>query len=91
MGTFASAVARTQVTAAILASALIVTFMTFWLLSRIVDPPLSGVLSYLALWDKHFPPFMRGVVSARGAVYYLSLAFFFLFASVRVLESRRWR
>lgn len=91
VGTFASAVARTQVAAAMLASALIVTFLIFWLLSRIVDPPLNDVLSYLALWDKHFPPFMRGVVSARGAAYYLSVAFFFLLASVRVLESRRWR
>jgi len=91
MGIFASAVASSQVTAAVLGSALLVTFLVFWLLSRVVEPPLTGVLSYLALWDKHFPPFMRGIVSARGVAYYLSVALFFLLATVRVLESRRWR
>ena len=88
---FASSLARSQVTAAVAAAVLVVTFLTFWLLSRVVEPPARDVLSYLALWDKHFPPFMRGVVSARGAVYYASVTLFFLLASVRVLESRRWR
>ena len=74
-----------------LGAALLVTFLVFWLLSRVVEPPLTGVLAYLALWDKHFPPFMRGIVSARGVAYYLSVVLFFLLASVRVLESRRWR
>lgn len=39
----------------------------------------------------HFDDFDRGVIDTRHVVYYLSVIAFFLFLSVRALESRRWR
>lgn len=39
----------------------------------------------------HFDDFDRGVIDTRHIVYYLSVIAFFLFLSVRALESRRWR
>jgi len=35
--------------------------------------------------------FARGVVDTRPVVLYLSLTFFFLFLTLRVVESRRWK
>ena len=39
----------------------------------------------------HFDDFDRGVIDTKHIVYYLSVIAFFLFLSVRALESRRWR
>ncbi|HMU82576.1 MAG TPA: ABC transporter permease subunit [Leptospiraceae bacterium] len=38
-----------------------------------------------------FAPFARGVISLKACVFFISLTIFFLFLTVRVLESRRWR
>ena len=35
--------------------------------------------------------FARGVVDTRAVVFYASLALFFLFLTLRAVESRRWR
>ena len=91
IGVFGSALARSQIAAAMSGAVILVVLLLFWLISRITEPPLDEVLAYLALWDKHFPPFMRGIVSTRGVLYYLSVTVFFLLAAIRVLESRRWR
>ena len=39
----------------------------------------------------HFQPFQRGIVNSRDSVYYLSMVFFFLLSTTRVLQARRWR
>lgn len=39
----------------------------------------------------HFTDFDRGVIDTKHIVYFLSVTAFFLFLSMRALESRRWR
>jgi ABC-2 type transport system permease protein len=39
----------------------------------------------------HFTDFDRGVIDTKHVFYYLSVTAFFLFLSIRALESRRWR
>ena len=39
----------------------------------------------------HFDDFARGVIDTKNIVYFLSVIVFFLFLSIRTLESRRWR
>ena len=39
----------------------------------------------------HFDDFTRGVIDTSNIVYFISVALFFLFLSMRTLESRRWR
>ncbi len=39
----------------------------------------------------HFDDFDRGVIDTKHIVYFLSVTAFFLFLSIRALESRRWR
>jgi len=91
VGLFGSALARSQIVAAIVGAGILVSLLLFWLLANITDAPLSGVLGYLALHNKHFLPFMKGSVSTRDIVYYLSVTYFFLLLSTRVIEARRWR
>lgn len=91
IGTFGSAVARSQIVAAFISGALVVALLLFWLLGRAADKPLDDVLSFLALHNMHFRPFMAGKIHLRDIVYYLSVTVFFLSAATRMLESRRWR
>jgi len=49
------------------------------------------VFENLALWSLHFPPFQAGIIHLRDVIYYVVVSYVALFASVRVLEARRWR
>jgi hypothetical protein len=62
-----------------------------WLLGRVASPPIAEVLSYLAFFDKHYQPFMRGRINTESLVYYASVVFAFLLLSTRMLQSRRFR
>ena len=50
----------------------------------------SQVLSYFNLFDQ-MNDFARGVVDTRAVIFYVSATFFFLFLTLRVVESRRWK
>lgn len=39
----------------------------------------------------HFDDFERGIIDTKHIIYFLSVTAFFLFLSIRALESRRWR
>ncbi len=93
LGCFASALTRTQIIAAMISFTL---GFTLFLLSFLPGhlPLTAGwvgtILSYFALAD-HMNDFARGLVNTRYVVFYVSLAVFFLFLTLRVVESRRWK
>jgi len=91
IGTLGSALARSQVLAAILSGAMLVGLIVVWLLAAVSERPLNDVFLALALWGRHFPPFQAGVINLRDVAYYLLVTYFALFASTRVLEARRWQ
>jgi ABC-2 type transport system permease protein len=91
LGLLCSALAPNQLVAVILGGALVVVFVLLWALSRIASPPVEDLLAYLSLHDKHFRPFMRGLVSVQDVVFYVSLVYVALTMATRVLETRRWR
>lgn len=91
MGVFGSVMVRSQVLAAVLSGAIVITFLASWKLADITDAPISGALGYLALWDKHFwPSFTRGVVSVKDVFFFAALSFVFLAGTSKVLAARRW-
>jgi ABC-2 type transport system permease protein len=91
IGLFASALARSQVVAAILGAGILAVFLLLWMVANVVEAPLNGVLSRLALHHENYRPFMQGILDLRGVVYYLAFSFFFLLAATKTLEARRWR
>ncbi|HET9158479.1 MAG TPA: ABC transporter permease [Myxococcaceae bacterium] len=91
LGILGSALARTQIVAAILGAAFLVSLLVAWLLASVTEPPFSGLFASIALWNAHFPPFQSGQVHLRDVAYYLLLIWVTLFATTRVLEARRWR
>jgi ABC-2 type transport system permease protein len=91
IGLFASALARSQVIAAILGAVLLGTLVLLWMMARITEPPLNGFIETVALHHVHQRQFMSGVLRLEHVVYYLAVAYFFLLAAVKTLEARRWR
>ncbi len=93
MGCLASALSRSQIVAAILSYALGLGVFLLSLRAMVSTPP-SGwsarLFRYISMAD-HMESFAQGVVDTRCLVYYTSVTVFFLFATIKVVESRRWR
>ncbi len=93
MGCFASALTRNQIIAAIISFALgmALFFMSFLsLMARSQASWQSALVNQVAILE-HMREFTRGVVDTRYLVFYLSLTVFFLFLTLKVVESRRWK
>jgi ABC-2 type transport system permease protein len=93
LGCCASAVTRSQVAAAmisLLAGASV--FCVGVLADRFPTQTTwqAQVLASLAFFEQ-MHDFARGVVDTRSIVLYVSLTLFFLFLTLRIVESRRWK
>jgi ABC-2 type transport system permease protein len=93
LGLFVSNLVRSQMVAALISLALGLVFIIvgIWRPDMDTGGPLYQVLYFFTV-PLHFERgFSRGIVDTRHVVLYLSLTVFFLFLTVRSLESRRWR
>jgi ABC-2 type transport system permease protein len=91
LGTLGSALARTQVLAAIFSGCMVTGMVLAWMLVQVTERPFKDVFANLAIHGKHFLPFQQGTIHLRDVVYYFMVVFVTLFAAVRVMEARRWR
>ena len=92
-GCLASALSRSQMVAAMISLAFgISQFALAWWAKNnpVSDQWQSQLLSCLNIFDQ-MTDFARGVVDTRAVLFYVSLTFFFLFLTLRVVESRRWK
>jgi ABC-2 type transport system permease protein len=93
IGAFASSLTRSQALASMTSLALGVGL---FLLSFFGEQESSDtgwrqqVLSQLSM-NQHMHDFVQGIVDTRHVVFYLSGTAFFLFLTLRVIESRRWK
>ena len=93
LGCFASAITRSQTVAAMITLVLGVSVFALGYLAR--DAGAAGTwqgqwLARFAFFEQ-MHDFARGIVDTRSVVLYVSLTFFFLFLTLRAVESRRWR
>lgn len=91
IGLFASALARSQVIAAILGTVILGVLLLLWLVARITDPPVNAVLSSMSLHHERFRAFMLGILRLENVLFYVGVSYFFLLAATKTLEARRWR
>jgi ABC-2 type transport system permease protein len=97
LGCFASALTRSQMTAAMIAFVVGVGLFSLTFLAEAIENHPQGAHSWetqtLATFDfvGQMNDFARGVVDTRTVILYASLALFFLFLTLRVIESRRWK
>jgi len=94
MGCFASALTHSQAVASMISLAIGVILLIVAYLAQTIPATNQWealvALSYFNLF-KHMEDFTRGVVDTRTVVFYLSGTFFFLFLTLRIVESRRWK
>ena len=93
LGCFASAISRSQSIAAMVSFALGLTLFLLSFLSYTFSGQAgwqSKLFNYLGLIE-HLKDFARGVVDTRPVVLFLSLTIYFLFLTLKVVESRRWK
>lgn len=91
VGIFASALTRYQLLAALTGMG-ILSVLTFVVdqLGRWRSGAWRVVLSYVNVLG-HFEDFSKGFLDSRAIVFFLTMTALFLFLSVKILESRRWR
>jgi ABC-2 type transport system permease protein len=93
LGCCASALTRSQVIAAMISLVFGASvFLLGYLASELPAPKTwqAQVLSCFALFDQ-MHDFARGVLDTRPIILLFTLTFFFLFLTLRVVESRRWK
>ncbi|HYV27122.1 MAG TPA: ABC transporter permease [Candidatus Eisenbacteria bacterium] len=93
LGCFASAISRSQSIAAMVSFALglslfLLSFLAYTFAGQ--TGWQSQLFTHLGLIE-HLKDFARGVVDTRPIVLYLSLTVYFLFLTLKVIESRRWK
>lgn len=98
VGTFISALTENQLSAAVITIGVIAAMMLLNVFNQLTDSnsqPIIGsyavrfVLDWVSVISR-FSGFSQGVFDFAALVYYCSLAFIFLFLTVRVYEKRRW-
>jgi ABC-2 type transport system permease protein len=93
LGCFASSLTRSQMAAAMVSFVLGVTLFSLAFLAWRIETPTqwqSQALSYFNLFDQ-MNNFARGMVDTKAVIFYVTLTFLFLFLTLRVVESRRWK
>jgi ABC-2 type transport system permease protein len=92
-GCFASAIAPSQMAAAMISFVLGMSLFSLAYLAQKISVAAqwqSEALSYFGLFNQ-MDDFARGVVDTRAMIFYAGATFFFLFLTLRVVESRRWK
>jgi ABC-2 type transport system permease protein len=93
LGCFSSAITRSQVIAAMISFAVGVSLflLSFLAMTFSTQPGLkSQLFSQVALIEQ-MQDFASGAVDTRPIVFYLSFTALFLFLTLKVVESRRWK
>jgi ABC-2 type transport system permease protein len=89
-GVFFSSLTENQIVSAILTFG---ALLLFWILNWAAyssSGMWKDVLNYLSIFQ-HFDDMTRGILDTKDVVYYVSFAFFGLFLTHSVIQSRRWR
>ena len=90
IGLLTSTLTSNQIVAAVVAMGiLLVLYFTDFAAGTLTGLPAT-IVNEIGL-KSHFDDFDRGVIDTKHIAYYLLLTSFFVFLTIRALESRRWR
>ena len=90
IGMLTSTLTNNQIVAAVVAMGILLVMFFTYQAADVVGGIPGEIIVELGM-KTHFDDFDRGVIDTKHIIYYLSVITFFLFLSVRALESRRWR
>ncbi len=90
VGIFASSLSDSYLLSLLIGTLIIALIDIGGFLAGLLPSPAKEILAYFHGLN-HFIPFTKGVISLKGITFFVSLTVLFLFSSVKVLESRRWK
>ena len=90
LGLLFSSLTENQIVAAALAFGALLLFWIIGWASQLVEGDWALLFRQLSLME-HLSSFARGVLETKDVLYYLGLTSFFLFATLKSLEVRRWK
>jgi len=91
VGLFCSSLTRSQVVAAVSAAAVlfVVTIAPWWASGKTLSSTWIAIINQTVF--RRYTDFIRGVIDSGNLVFFVVTTAVFLFLSVKVLESRRWK
>ncbi|MBU2549185.1 MAG: ABC transporter permease subunit [Proteobacteria bacterium] len=90
LGIFISSLTENQIVAAVASFGVLLLFWIIGWSAASVGPGPAAFFEYISL-VKHLMSFTKGLIDTADLAYYLLFTFFFLFLTLRSLESNRWR
>lgn len=90
LGVLISTLTENQIIAAVISFG---TLLIFWVIGFSADnvgPTFGSILRHISIIE-HFQNFARGLIDTKDVIYYLNFIIFFLFLTLRSLESNKWR
>ncbi len=90
IGLLTSTLTSNQIVAAVVAMGILLALFFADAASTTLGSTASSIIGEVGL-KSHFNDFERGVVDTKHVMYYVAFVAFFLFLTIRALESRRWR
>lgn len=91
MGLWTSSITDSQVVAVALTFGLMLLFWLAGILQNFTtNYQLGQVFQQLSILE-HYDNFYKGIIDSSDVLYYLSVSGFFLFLTLKALESRKWR
>ena len=90
LGLFTSALTQNQIIAAVLGFGALLMFWIIGWAASVSGPGVGQVVNYLSLLE-HLDPFTKGVLDTRDLMYFLNFSVFFIFLTLRFLDSQKIR
>lgn len=90
LGLFASALTQNQIIAAVVGFGALLMFWIIGWAGSVSGPLVGRVVNYLSLLE-HLDSFSKGVLDSRDLIFYLNFSVFFIFLTLRYLDSQKIR
>jgi ABC-2 type transport system permease protein len=89
-GIFASSITENQIVAGLVSFAVLLVLWMIAFVDEIQPGKLGEICNEISVFA-HFEDFSKGVIVTGHVAYYILFSLFFLFLTLRVLESNKWR
>ncbi|HQO34530.1 MAG TPA: ABC transporter permease, partial [bacterium] len=90
IGIFLSSMTENQIVAGVVSfGALLLVWVVGWG-EQLISGVIGKILAQVSLLN-HFEDFSKGVIDTGHVAYYVLFSVFFLFMTLRVLDSNKWR
>lgn len=92
IGLFCSSLTRSQIVAAVSTAAILALITIIpWLLGAKASLPRAARIAVDQAVFKRYTDFSKGILDSGNIIFFFLATFVFLFVTVKVLESRRWK